>query len=46
MALKQPLDSRNREKLMLFIGERSKNENVRESLQRMFVRKYRAALRN
>ena len=41
MALKQPLDSRNREKLMLFISERSKNENVRESLRRMFVRKYR-----
>ena len=41
MALKHPLDSRNREKLMLFIGERSKNENVRESLRRMFVRKYR-----
>ena len=41
MALKQPLDRRNREKLMLFIGERSKNGNVRESLQRMFVRKYR-----
>lgn len=41
MAFRQPLDSRNREKLMLFIEERSKNENVRESLRRMFVRKYR-----
>lgn len=41
LALRQPLDSRNREKLMIFIEERSKNENVRESLQRMFVRKYR-----
>ncbi len=41
MALRQPLDSRNREKLMVFIEERSKNENVRESLRRMFVRKYR-----
>ena len=41
MALKQPLDRRNREKLMVFIREHSKNEDTRDSLQRMFVRKYR-----
>lgn len=40
-ALKQPLDFRNREKLMRFIEDRSGNENVRDDLQKLFVRKYR-----
>ncbi len=41
MALRQPLDYRNREKLMRFIQEKTKNEHMRRSLERMFVGKYR-----
>lgn len=40
-ALVHPLDKRNREKLMLFIDSRTRKERVRESLQKMLVRKYR-----
>lgn len=40
-AFKQPLDYRNREKLMLYIQNRSKNDVERENLQHVFVRKYR-----
>lgn len=40
-ALKSPFDYRNREKLMRFVSDRSKNENFRENLDRLFVEKYR-----
>lgn len=40
-ALRQPLDSRNREKLMLYIKSKTSNQKIREDLQRMFIRKYR-----
>ncbi len=40
-AFRQPLDYRNREKLMRFIEARSKTEQMRENLQNLFVRKYR-----
>ncbi len=40
-AFRQPLDYRNREKLMKFIESRSKTERMRENLQGLFVRKYR-----
>lgn len=40
-ALKSPFDYRNREKLMRFARDRSKNENFRENLDRLFVEKYR-----
>ena len=40
-ALVHPLDKRNREKLMLFIDSRTRKERVRQSLQKMLVRKYR-----
>jgi len=40
-ACRQPLDYRNREKLMLFIESRSKTEQMRDNLQGLFVRKYR-----
>ncbi len=40
-AFRQPLDYRNREKLMRFIESRSKTEQMRENLQGLFVRKYR-----
>ncbi len=40
-ACRQPLDYRNREKLMKFIEARSKTEQMRDNLQGLFVRKYR-----
>ncbi len=40
-AFRQPLDYRNREKLMKFIESRSKTEQMRENLQGLFVSKYR-----
>jgi hypothetical protein len=40
-ACRQPLDYRNREKLMRFIEARSKTEQMRDNLQGLFVRKYR-----
>lgn len=40
-ALKQPLDKRNREKLMVYIDTHSNDEKVRDNLKNMFVKKYR-----
>lgn len=39
-ALRQPLDARNREKLMLYIERHSKDERIRESLNNLLVKKY------
>lgn len=41
MSFKQPLDARNREKLLKYVEEHSDDERMRESLERMFVKKYR-----
>ena len=41
IALRHPLDFRNREKLMRFIKDRSSNERMKESLKKLFVQKYR-----
>ncbi len=40
-AFRQPLDYRNREKLMRFIESRSKTDRMRKNLQGLFVSKYR-----
>lgn len=40
-ALRQPLDFRNREKLMRYIDDYAGNGRVRENLKSLFVRKYR-----
>lgn len=39
-ALRQPLDARNREKLMLYIERHSRDERIRESLNKLLVKKY------
>ena len=41
LALRQPLDYRNREKLMRFIDAKAPNEKMGESLKSLFVKKYR-----
>lgn len=41
LALKHPLDFRNREKLMRFIEENGADEKMKENLRGMFVSKYR-----
>ena len=40
-ALKQPLDYRNREKLMRYIDTADENERIKDSLRSLFVKKYR-----
>lgn len=42
-ALRQPFDSRNREKLMLFIEQRTSNERIRASLRHQLVRGHRVS---
>lgn len=41
LSLKQPFDARNREKLLKYVTSRTDNEEMRESLNRLFVKKYR-----
>ncbi len=44
LAIRQPFDRRNREKLMLYIENNSKSPKIRESLKRILVAPYRKPL--